>query len=88
MFSEFVEITSCKVCAAYASLKEYITTEQATVFFAIINHAAWRVAGYVDGFKNGMSKLNLVTIANVLTEWGGGFVHLKPEHATLCVCLI
>ena len=88
MFAQFVEVSSCEVCAADTSLKQNITAKQTAFFFAIINDTTGRVSGDMNCFQLGVSEGNDISVAYIFSQRNGWLGQLETKHSCLRVCLV
>ena len=83
VFNEVVEVAAGKVRTAYAALEEHITGEHAAVLRGVIDQAAGRVAGHMDGFERGITEPDEVSVVQVCAEGYRKFVQFDAKHTAL-----
>ena len=65
MLYQFIEVASCEISAADATLEQNVTREHAVVFFAIVHQTAGWMSGYVYCFQFGMSESDDISVVQV-----------------------
>ena len=74
-----VEVASCQISSSDASLEKYVARKHAVLGGTVVNKAAGRMSGHVDGFQPGVSESDDVAIVQVGAYWYRFFLQLETS---------